>query len=466
MHQEDQCEDLHCKQHDDAPQAPPAEEHDSSHHLDHVNDSAEESAILQDLERKGGFGALGKNGTIADFAGFVKGSTLGATSNANTTVPGMADRNRSASMIGATLDLINRVRNRKNSQDSMEFIGFEEFNGHKLSGWRYYWYCVLFVIKYLTPGFERRMNVYLVILFLVVISMVAKSFAPARRLLILYVCSVGLEFLCSMVDRVLFKIIDVVFASRFDIAYQLHSINGPFGLLLTVLVMRTNWQILGAQEVFPGWDSLITACTVIIICLAGKNWLTRKQYVYLLENRFVSKVESLNTMIIILSELASTRPPKSVQLKRAISRHDLPTTSKAEAGVAKLKNVFEDIVDPNAGENTEDSITRKELYLKRRSFWQSAARLNKTAGSMQVITYNGIVMINNQEQAKAFGKKLYKHLSKSGKVIVTPELLQKLFEERREAVTHNEEEKYHHDLEMSRIANKPASEALKVSYSV
>ena len=66
--------------------------------------------------------------------------------------------------------------------------------------------------------------------------------------------------------------------------------------------------------------------------------------------------------------------------------------------------MFEDIVDTAEDESSEDLQSRREMYEKRRSFWQSAARLNATAGSMKVITYNGIVSVNNQNQAREFGK--------------------------------------------------------------
>ena len=44
----------------------------------------------------------------------------------------------------------------------------------------------------------------------------------------------------------------------------------------------------------------------------------------------------------------------------------------------------------------------QELYQKRRSFWQSAARLSATAGVMKVITYNGVVTLHSQDQVCIF----------------------------------------------------------------
>jgi hypothetical protein len=51
---------------------------------------------------------------------------------------------------------------------------------------------------------------------------------------------------------------------------------------------------------------------------------------------------------------------------------------------------------------------------------------------VQVVTYNGVVTLRSQDQARRFGHKLYQHLSKGGKVEVTAELIRRLFEERQE----------------------------------
>jgi hypothetical protein len=78
----------------------------------------------------------------------------------------------------------------------------------------------------------------------------------------------------------------------------------------------------------------------------------------------------------------------------------------------------------------------------------------------QVITYNGVVTISSQEQAKQFGSKLYRHLSKGNKVVVTPELIHKLFDERKELVRSDENEKVQHEVELANIASAQASNAM------
>jgi hypothetical protein len=105
-------------------------------------------------------------------------------------------------------------------------------------------------------------------------------------------------------------------------------------------------------------------------------------------------------------------------------------------------------------------LSQQVLYRKRRSFWQSAARLSQTAGVMKVITYNGVVTLRSQEQARQFGQKLFKHLSKGGKVVVTPDLIKKLFEERREAVTSDLAEREEHEQAIASVTSPQSSTGL------
>lgn len=85
---------------------------------------------------------------------------------------------------------------------------------------------------------------------------------------------------------------------------------------------------------------------------------------------------------------------------------------------------------------------------------------------MKVITYDGVVTVRNQEQAKHFGQKLYKHLSRGGKVVVTPELIHKLFDERKEAVQGDEQERAQHEVAMASITSPQASAAAFEEHAV
>jgi hypothetical protein len=291
--------------------------------MSRINDNAEDSTILDDIERNpkpGGLGSEG-GGLVNYLVGLAKAASTGnATYGEATAADGPVDRRRSASLLIATKGLFDRSRHRKGSQASVESVDFLKGEKARFTGLKYCIYQCRRVIAYLTPDLAFRGNVYLAFLFLLTIAFVARDFNAPGPVFKLFIYTILLEFGCSMVDRVVYKIIDVVFASRFDIAYQLHSLNGPLGLILTVLIVRHYWYLLDAVELVKGWRSYVTAAAVFIICLCAKNWIGRRQYVYLLERRFTDKMESLNTMIIILSELGSTRPPKSAQLQRASTK--------------------------------------------------------------------------------------------------------------------------------------------------
>ena len=376
--------------------------------LSSINDTPEQSAILSELEKKVRFGPLGsEGGSLATFAGFGGGATVLSDTvqpvpTVTSPLPGDT-RGRSASLLRSRVT-------RKNSLDSNEYMGFEEHSEMHHTGAQKYWHTIRQIIHYMTPNFNQRVNIYFLILFLLVIAMVARKFKTPRRLLILYLATISLEFACSLADRLLSKLIDIVFEAHFDIAYQLHSLNGPFGMVLAVLLMRTYWDFFDASELIKGWDNYIVAAAIFLICLCAKNWLGRRQYIYLLEHRFTEKVENLNNNIIVLSELASTRPPKGIKeraKRRASNLAPLPPTGNDKAVFSnkvcvlssvvlyrynylylhyhsahivyvlvlyllltsilfsrlQVRNVFEDLAQPLGDDESDDGITKHVRYV-------------------------------------------------------------------------------------------------------
>jgi hypothetical protein len=80
-----------------------------------------------------------------------------------------------------------------------------------------------------------------------------------------------------------------------------------------------------------------------------------------------------------------------------------------------------------------------------------------------VVTYNGVVTLRSQEQARRFGRKLYQHLSKGGKVLVTSDLLRNLLDERLETVQHDDSLRRQHDRELANITSSDGQSTI-VSY--
>jgi hypothetical protein len=283
-----------------------------------INENVEESAALEDVE---------KNNRPAG-----KGLSELHEFEAQDTAPqrGGADENGSSGGVTAA-DLRAHLEKAAPVRDTPDYAQFlTELSGVGESGISRTIQKLRKVFKFLIPNLGRRINIYLAILFLLFVIFEARKAANAQKIFALFGITALLELVCSVIDRCVYKLIDKAFKARFNVAYQLHAINGPLGLIITVTIMRLAKYKFDARSLVPHWNTYLTAAAVFIICLAVKNWVSRRQFIYLLERRFTDKVESLNTMIIILSELASTRPPKTSTLRRADS--SATTGSNVSAG--------------------------------------------------------------------------------------------------------------------------------------
>jgi hypothetical protein len=304
--------------------------------LDGINENVEESAVLQDIENNN----RTRSKSISELHEF-------HDQRKETHTPSKEVKSRPASTRDGTSDLTWRARMRKNSSvsDTTDYAKFETAEVQKRKGFNKKLHKIRKVFRFLFPDLGRRINIYIAVLFLLTVSYTANSFSYTYGIFRLYGCTLALELICSVIDRCVYKLIDVVFITHFNIAYQLHAINGPLGFFLTILIIGNFWQIFRARSLVDNWDTMVTVAAVFIICLAAKNWLSRRQYIYLLEQRFTDKVESLNTTIIILSELASTRPPKTSRLERVRmgSTATCSTDATALTNASKLSTLTDNV---------------------------------------------------------------------------------------------------------------------------
>jgi hypothetical protein len=283
-----------------------------------INEDVEETAALEDVE---------KNSRTAG-----KGLSELHEFEAQDTVPQHGGAVANGSSGGITVaDLRAHLEKAAPVRDAPDYAQFlTELSGAGESGISRTIRKLREAFRFLIPDLGRRINIYLAALFLLFVSFAARKAPNARKIFALFGFTALLELVCSVIDRCVYKLIDKAFRARFNVAYQLHAINGPLGLIITVTIMRLAKYKFDARSLVPHWNTYLTAAAVFIICLAVKNWVSRRQFIYLLERRFTDKVESLNTMIIILSELASTRPPKTSTLRRADS--SATTGSNVSAG--------------------------------------------------------------------------------------------------------------------------------------
>jgi hypothetical protein len=304
--------------------------------LDGINENVEESAVLQDIENNN----RTRSKSISELHEF-------HDQRKETHTPSREVKSRPASTRDGTSELTWRARMRKNSSvsDTTDYAKFETAEVQKRKGFNKKLHKIRKVFRFLFPDLGRRINIYIAVLFLLTVSYTANSFSYTYGIFRLYGCTLALELICSVIDRCVYKLIDAVFITHFNIAYQLHAINGPLGFFLTILIIGNFWHIFRARSLIDNWDTMVTVAAVFIICLAAKNWLSRRQYIYLLEQRFTDKVESLNTTIIILSELASTRPPKTSRLERVRmgSTATCNTDATALTNASKLSTLTDNV---------------------------------------------------------------------------------------------------------------------------
>eukprot|EP01034_Spumella_vulgaris_P034179 gene34179-42141_t len=118
-----------------------------------------------------------------------------------------------------------------------------------------------------------------------------------------------------MIDEAIFVfIIDRLFINHYDTAYLLHGFNGPLGLIIELILVELFFDRLEATSVFPGYKQFISGMTIVLLCLCVKTYFTRKYYITLLEKRFADRLFKLETYNILLSELATAKPPKKFEV--------------------------------------------------------------------------------------------------------------------------------------------------------
>lgn len=381
------------------------------------------------------------------------------------------------------------------------------------------------------PKLQQRFHVYsTVFLFLCFLSL-SSYYQVTSSWFALYFAVIGIDCVTFTLDHFVFiYVIDRFFANRFETAYLLHGFNGPIGLLISILLIEQVGKVIHASTFFPKWENLLAGLTMIVLSLCVKNWYARKYYMKLLEQRFSDKLFKLETWSILLSELATVKPPKLtnpyIPQFLDVSNSPKPTNngassptlspnsakySTASAGVnntadasgapsplppvnqqprnssgtfnpmmpslhypvesmhnfqQRVMDVFSELVETtnkytdeeeddidltklrqqvlqvnaspagfnglNENERIRLEQTKNALKVqirRRKTFWELAAKMSASLGTLRIITYNGHVRIQRKFQARVFGQNLFTHLSRGNKIVVSHELIKEIFKE-------------------------------------
>lgn len=246
----------------------------------------------------------------------------------------LATRKRTGSVAH---ELRSACAGRRMTVESMENANFtEEGSKSKLRS-------IIDFLDALIPKLHDRVNMYSAGFCLLCLLAASRYLNHTASWFALFFSVVGIDLLTAILDKFLFLyFIDKIFVDHYDIAYLLHGFHGPLGLLFAVFCMGSMLGDIQATKSFPtNWDRFLSAMTFIILCLCGKNWYIRKQYISLLEKRFSDKLFTLETWSILLSMLSTTKPPKDPSNRILIDSKipkEKPTFDSEEDDLSKVQN--------------------------------------------------------------------------------------------------------------------------------
>jgi hypothetical protein len=178
------------------------------------------------------------------------------------------------------------------------------------------------------PKISRRLSIYFIGLFFLTLLVIGQAIDESTSWFTVYFTLVAIDIAATILDHAVFIfVIDMVFMHHFNYAYLLRSFNGPLGLFVTAYFAGSFFDNSAAVKSFPLWHRLVTGVVITLMFMCLKNWYSRKQYIAVLERRFRDKLYQLETWNIILSELSSRKPPKTILRSEFV-------TSSTESSIA------------------------------------------------------------------------------------------------------------------------------------
>jgi hypothetical protein len=165
----------------------------------------------------------------------------------------------------------------------------------------------------IVPRLQQRLRIYFTIFFLIILLTMGRYYSSPKSWFVIFFIVISVDIATAIVDQMIFVyFIDKIFVGHFEIAYLLHGFNGPLGLLVAVFIIGAALKDFPATKAVPNWDHLVSACTIIVLCICVKNWYSRKHYTGVLERRFSDRLFKLQTWTVLLSELSTYRILKKI----------------------------------------------------------------------------------------------------------------------------------------------------------
>jgi hypothetical protein len=80
------------------------------------------------------------------------------------------------------------------------------------------------------------------------------------------------DFCTTTADHVVFYALDNFWCGHFNLAYLLHSFKGPLGLFMLIIIVTNGMADMAVPKALTNFDTLITACVVVLIFYSIKNY--------------------------------------------------------------------------------------------------------------------------------------------------------------------------------------------------
>jgi hypothetical protein len=173
---------------------------------------------------------------------------------------------------------------------------------------------LMVVVDFLmTSDLSRRPQLYIIFIIFISLMLVADSTRDPFSWYRFCGVMIVVDIITAILDHLFFVlIIDRIFSKQYNVAYMAKGFHGPLGLLATLLIVTGTdlHKLLELTKNFALWRNYVSALITVLVFVCVKNWLIRKHYTKLLNAKFSDRVFQLQTWCIVLSELATTKPPK------------------------------------------------------------------------------------------------------------------------------------------------------------
>jgi hypothetical protein len=133
----------------------------------------------------------------------------------------------------------------------------------------------------------------------------------------------------TIVDHLFFFFFESVWRGPYSAVYYLHSMHGPLGHFMTIVVIVNAFDTMAVPQAIPNYRKVVTIIVAILFLYTSKSYWQRRHFVGLLELRFRDKLRAIDTCQRILSLLS--QPLLATATRSPIASHQaVPSTGRGQ----------------------------------------------------------------------------------------------------------------------------------------